>query len=67
MDPKLSDALALARWRASKAVPYLARALWAASFIEAKPSDEVPTFAIDSRWRVYVNPSFALACANDAV
>jgi predicted metal-dependent peptidase len=59
MTPELYDQLAVARWRAAKAVPYLSRALWAASFIEC---EDVPTFAIDERWRVYVNPKYALSC-----
>jgi predicted metal-dependent peptidase len=62
MVTKLVDILALARWKAALAVPYLGRALWAASFVE---STDVDTFAIDERWRVYVNPGFAAECAKD--
>lgn len=62
MNPKLADTLAIARWLAAKHVPYLARGLWACSFVE---TPEVATFAIDDRWRVMVNPEFAQACAAD--
>jgi predicted metal-dependent peptidase len=56
------DLLALARWQASKAVPYLARGLWACTYIL---DEGVETFAIDRQWRVLCNPSFAEQCAKD--
>jgi predicted metal-dependent peptidase len=59
---QLADILALARWNAARAVPYLARGLWACSYVV---SEDVPTFAIDDRWRVLVNPAFADECAKD--
>jgi predicted metal-dependent peptidase len=62
VDAKLSDALALARFQASRAVPFLARGLWACTYVA---SDDVPTFAIDRKWRVLVNPTFAQK-SNDA-
>lgn len=58
----LADILALARFQAARAVPYLARGLWACTYIE---SEEVPTFAIDHKWRVLVNPAFARACEQE--
>jgi predicted metal-dependent peptidase len=59
--PALSvlDTIAKARWLATKKFPYLGRALFAATFIE---SDQVPTMAVDSRFRVYVNPNHIREC-----
>jgi predicted metal-dependent peptidase len=62
MTPQLADLLSLARFQASRSVPYLARGLWACSYVE---SSDVETFAIDSKWRVLVNPTFAVKCAAD--
>jgi predicted metal-dependent peptidase len=36
--------------------PYLSKALFSAEFVE---TDKVPTFAIDTYWRIYFNPDFA--------
>jgi predicted metal-dependent peptidase len=53
------DTIAKARWLATKKFPYLGRALFAATFIE---NDQVPTMAVDSRFRVYVNPAHIREC-----
>lgn len=56
------DLLAGARVEAARALPYLAKGLWRLTFIE---SVEVPTFTVDSRWRVYCNPEFTRVCARE--
>lgn len=45
--------LAAARLLAAEAQPFLAIALYA---LTAVPDEERPTFAVDERWRLYVNP-----------
>ncbi|HEX6454089.1 MAG TPA: VWA-like domain-containing protein [Trebonia sp.] len=45
--------LAAARLRAAEAQPFLAVALYA---LTALADDSRPTFAVDERWRLYVNP-----------
>ena len=56
------DSIARARWQAAKVAPYLARALWVATFVE---SEDVPTMGVDDRWRVYCNPAYVRKCAQD--
>ena len=53
------DLLAGARVEACRKLPYLAKGLWRLTFVE---SAEVPTFAVDSKWRVYCNPDFTRVC-----
>ena len=45
--------LAAARLRAAEAQPFLAMALYALTVV---PDASRPTFAVDERWRLYVNP-----------
>jgi predicted metal-dependent peptidase len=56
------DLLAGARVEACRKLPYLAKGLWRLTFIEC---DKVPTFAVDSKWRVYCNPEFTRACMKE--
>lgn len=49
------DFVSEGRFRAAQKLPYLAKALWRLTFVECT---EVPTFAVDSHWRVYCNPAF---------
>ena len=62
MPSKLTTAelLAQARWQAARHVPYLARSLYAMTFVE---TDAVPTLAVDDRWRVYFNEEYIHKCA----
>ena len=56
-DPAILDLVETARRIAVKTCPaYYRGALWALSFVV---SDEVPTFAVDERFRCYVNGEFA--------
>jgi predicted metal-dependent peptidase len=63
-DAKILDILAMARWGAARVVPHLARGLWACTYILTDDAD-VPTFAIDRRWRVLCNRTFAVQCHAD--
>jgi predicted metal-dependent peptidase len=47
--------MAAARARAAELLPYLATALFACTPVR---SDDVPTVAVDERWRVYWNPAW---------
>ncbi|GIJ73959.1 vWA domain-containing protein [Virgisporangium ochraceum] len=47
--------MAAARARAAEMLPYLATALFACTPVR---SDDVPTMAVDDRWRVYWNPAW---------
>lgn len=47
--------LLAARFRAAGLCPYLATALYA---MQVVPTEQVPTLAVDARWRCYVNPGF---------
>lgn len=58
----INELLSKARWQAARAVPYLARSLWAMTFVE---TSEIPTAAIDDKWRVYYNPDYIKKCATD--
>ena len=49
--------LAAGRARAGDLMPYLADALYA---VKAVPSGDLPTLAVDGRWRMYYNPEFVL-------
>jgi predicted metal-dependent peptidase len=66
-DPVLRQAnlrLAAGRAKATDLMPYLADALYAA---KAVASTDLPTLAIDSRWRMYYNPEFVLSCSVEEV
>ncbi len=54
------DMLGKARWQGSKKLPYLSRGMWALTWVF---TDQVPTMAVDRRWRVYVNPAHVAECA----
>ncbi|PRY18060.1 DUF2201 family putative metallopeptidase [Kineococcus rhizosphaerae] len=54
--------LAAGRALAGERLPYLADALYAVTTV-ATP--DVPTVAIDTRWRLYYNPVFVLTCTVD--
>ena len=64
--PKITtlDQLAKARWQGAKKLPYLAKGLWALTFVE---TDQVPTMAVDKYWRVYVNPEHVRECLAESV
>lgn len=53
------DQLIKARWGAARAAPYLARAIWACTWL---PTPEVPTAGIDRNFRVYYNPNYIEKC-----
>src|SRR5271166_1222101 len=59
----VNDLIARARFAAAGKLPYLAKSLWAATFIAC---EDVPTLGIDDRWRVYFNPNYVKKCAEDS-
>lgn len=59
------ESLQLARWQASKKVPYLANGLYAMTFVEAPPEMGLKTIAVDTSWRVYFCPEYIAKCAID--
>lgn len=56
--------LAAGRAKATDLMPYLADALYA---VKAIPSGDLPTLAIDGRWRMYYNPEFVLTTTVEEV
>jgi len=58
----VSDLLIKARWQATTQTPYLAKAIWACTWI---PCEEVPTAGIDKNFRIYYNPEYIERCAKD--
>jgi len=58
----IEDQLTKARWAATRATPYLARAIWACTWI---PNSEVPTAGIDRAFRVYYNPEYIEKCSKE--
>jgi predicted metal-dependent peptidase len=58
----IGDLIAKARWQAARKAPYFSKSLWAAVFIE---TPEVPTIAVDDKWRIYYNPDYVKKCASE--
>ncbi|WP_380156476.1 VWA-like domain-containing protein [Kineococcus sp. R86509] len=56
--------LAAGRAKATDLMPYLADALYA---VKAIPNGDLPTLAIDGRWRMYYNPEFVLTTTVEEV